>query len=56
MLNFMNPWKDTADAGYQLIQSFLALGSGGLTGLGLGQSRQKHYICQNHIMILFFLL
>lgn len=41
MLNFIDPWKDAADAGYQLIQSFLALGSGGLTGLGLGQSRQK---------------
>ena len=41
MLNFIDPWKDAADAGYQLIQSFLALGSGGITGLGLGQSRQK---------------
>ena len=41
MLNFIDPWKDAADAGYQLIQSFYALGAGGLTGLGLGQSRQK---------------
>ncbi len=41
MLNFTNPWKDAAGDGYQLIQSFYALGSGGITGLGLGQSRQK---------------
>ena len=40
-MNFTNPWKDAAGAGYQLIQSFYALGAGGLTGLGLGQSRQK---------------
>ncbi|MDS0527303.1 stage V sporulation protein E [Clostridium sp. SHJSY1] len=41
MLNFINPWKDAAGDGYQLIQSFYALGSGGIMGLGLGQSRQK---------------
>lgn len=41
LMNFTNPWKDAAGAGYQLIQSFYALGAGGLTGLGLGQSRQK---------------
>lgn len=41
MLNFIDPWKDAAGDGYQLIQSFYALGSGGITGLGLGQSRQK---------------
>ena len=41
MLNFINPWKDAAGNGYQLIQSFYALGAGGLLGLGLGQSRQK---------------
>ncbi|OOM09234.1 stage V sporulation protein E [Clostridium saccharobutylicum] len=41
MLNFINPWKDPAGNGYQLIQSFYALGAGGITGLGLGQSRQK---------------
>jgi cell division protein FtsW len=56
MLNFLNPWKDPAGDGYQLIQSFYALGAGGVTGLGLGQSRQKLCICQNLIMILYFLL
>ncbi|MCK5130410.1 MAG: cell division protein FtsW [Clostridiales bacterium] len=39
---FLNPWKDSSDGGYQLIQSLYALGSGGLTGVGLGNSRQKH--------------
>ena len=54
MLNFIDPWKDAADAGYQLIQSFLALGSGGLTGLGLGQSRQKTlYMPEPHNCIIF---
>lgn len=40
-LVFLNPWKDTSGNSFQLIQSFLALGSGGLTGVGLGQSTQK---------------
>lgn len=41
LLNFLNPWQDPAGDGYQLIQSFYALGAGGITGMGLGQSRQK---------------
>ena len=44
MLNFIDPWKDAADAGYQLIQSFLALGSGGLTGLGTRAVKTKNII------------
>jgi cell division protein FtsW len=39
--SFMDPWSDPTGAGYQIIQSFFALGPGGLLGLGLGQSRQK---------------
>ncbi len=53
LLNFINPWKDPAGDGYQLIQSFYALGAGGVTGLGIGQSRQKLYTCQSHIMTLY---
>lgn len=45
--------KDPAGDGYQLIQSFYALGAGGVTGLGIGQSRQKLYTCQSHIMTLY---
>lgn len=36
-----DPWSDPLDKGMQAIQSLMAIGSGGLTGLGLGQSRQK---------------
>ena len=57
MLNFIDPWKDAADAGYQLIQSFLALGSGGLTGLGIGQSRQKTlYMPEPHNDFIFSII
>jgi cell division protein FtsW len=38
---FLDPWSDPKRAGYHTIQSLLALGSGGITGLGLGVSRQK---------------
>ena len=41
LLAFLDPWKDPEGIGYQIIQSWIALGSGGLTGLGLGESRQK---------------
>ena len=37
-----NPWSDPTDKGYQIIQALLAIGSGGLFGVGLGQSRQKY--------------
>lgn len=39
---FLDPWKSPLDEGYQLIQSFYALGSGGLFGVGLFSSRQKY--------------
>lgn len=38
---FLTPWLDPNDAGYQLTQSLYALGSGGLFGVGLGNSKQK---------------
>lgn len=40
-LAFLDPWNDTESGGFQIIQSFMALGSGGLSGVGLGFSRQK---------------
>ena len=41
LLNFLDPWQDPTDAGFQLTQSFVALGNGGLFGVGLGEGRQK---------------
>ncbi|MFH1860858.1 MAG: putative lipid II flippase FtsW [bacterium] len=38
---FMDPWSDAGDKGYHIIQSLIALGSGGLFGVGLGESKQK---------------
>ena len=40
---FLDPWKDQQGAGFQLVQSQIALGSGGLLGVGLGKSVQKLY-------------
>jgi cell division protein FtsW len=39
---WLDPWADATGAGYQTIQSLLAIGSGGLLGRGIGQSRQKY--------------
>ncbi|MDR4508812.1 MAG: putative lipid II flippase FtsW [Candidatus Brocadiaceae bacterium] len=41
LTTFVDPWKDPSGKGYQIIQSWIALGSGGLTGLGIGNSKQK---------------
>ncbi|WP_303799369.1 stage V sporulation protein E [Alicyclobacillus macrosporangiidus] len=42
ILAFLDPWQDPLGNGYQVIQSLYALGSGGLVGLGLGNSHQKY--------------
>jgi len=41
LLAFLDPWSSPRDTGFQIIQSYLALGNGGLTGVGLGMGRQK---------------
>jgi len=43
ILAFLDPWEHAQGAGFQLVQSLLAFGSGGLWGVGLGASRQKLY-------------
>lgn len=54
---FIDPWSDPLDTGYHVIQSLLALGSGGLFGLGLGMSRQKyHYLPETHTDFIFSIL
>lgn len=42
ILNFMNPWADPTGTGWQAINSLYAIGSGGLFGAGLGESKQKY--------------
>lgn len=41
ILSFLNPWNDPQGDGYQLVQSLLAVGSGGTWGVGYGLSQQK---------------
>lgn len=56
-LSFLDPWQDARNAGYQLIQSLIALGSGGWTGVGLGASRQKwQYVPNAHNDFVFSIL
>lgn len=44
-----DPWIDALDEGYQMCQSLIAIGSGGLTGVGLGKGRQKFlYLPEEH--------
>jgi len=48
-LSFLDPWSDPTNAGFQIIQSYLAFGSGGPFGLGLGNGRQKlFYLPEAH--------
>lgn len=54
---FMNPWADPTDKGYQITQSLMAIGSGGLIGLGLGMSRQKQlYLPEPHNDFVFSII
>jgi cell division protein FtsW len=46
---FLDPWQDPTDAGFQIIQSWLALGTGGIFGQGLGEGKQKlFYLPEAH--------
>jgi cell division protein FtsW len=57
MMIFLNPWADKRGSGFQIIQSFIALGSGGLFGVGLGQSRQKlFYLPASHTDFIFSII
>ena len=53
-LTFLDPWRDPEGDGYQIVQSFLALGSGGVLGAGLGAGIQKlHYLPAPHTDFIF---
>ena len=43
IVSFLNPWSDPLGSGFQIIQSLYAIGPGGLLGLGIGNSIQKHF-------------
>jgi cell division protein FtsW len=54
---FLNPFRDPLNAGYQSVQSLIALGSGGISGVGLGASRQKWlYVPNAHTDFIFAIL
>ena len=53
-LTFLDPWADPRGAGFQMIQSYLALGGGGVLGRGLGESKQKlFYLPEPHTDFIF---
>jgi cell division protein FtsW len=54
MTTFLDPWAVARGAGFQLVQSFIALGAGGGWGVGLGAGRQKmFYLPQSHTDFIF---
>lgn len=57
IMAFLNPWLDPKGSGFQIIQSQIALGSGGIFGVGLGQSRQKlFYLPAAHTDFIFSII
>lgn len=57
LVSFRNPWLDPFDSGFQLTQSLIAIGRGGWTGVGLGESVQKlFYLPEAHTDFLFAVL
>lgn len=57
LVTFLNPFADTQGAGWQIIQSLYAIGSGGLFGVGLGNSTQKYlYLPEAHNDFIFSII
>jgi cell division protein FtsW len=57
LLAFLDPWEHSQDAGFQLVQSLIAFGSGGVGGVGLGQSKQKMlFLPEAHTDFIFALV
>ena len=56
-ITFLDPWKYSNKEGWQVIQGLYAIGSGGLFGVGLGDSKQKYlYIPEPHNDFIFSIL
>lgn len=57
LVTFLDPFADTQDTGWQIIQSLYAIGSGGLFGVGLGNSTQKYsYLPEAHNDFIFSII
>ena len=57
VVTFIDPWKEATGDGWQVIQSLYAIGSGGLFGSGLGESKQKYlYLPEPHNDFIFSVL
>ncbi len=54
LMTFLNPWQYPTDEGYQMIHSFMAFGSGGIWGAGIGKGYQKlFYLPEPHTDFIF---
>jgi cell division protein FtsW len=57
IFSFLNPWQDAQGAGFQTVQAMIGLGSGGIFGVGLGQSVQKaNYLPEAHTDMIFAII
>ncbi len=57
ILTFLNPWADPQGSGFQIIQSLIAIGSGGLWGVGISHSKQKFfYLPMQHTDFIFSII
>ncbi len=57
ILIYLDPWKDPQGAGFQVIQSLIAIGSGGMWGNGIAQSKQKFfYLPMQHTDFIFAII
>jgi cell division protein FtsW len=57
IMTFLNPWADPKGSGFQIIQSLIAVGSGGFWGVGISHSRQKFfYLPMQHTDFIFSII
>ncbi len=57
LFSFLNPWHDAQGAGFQTVQAMIGLGSGGIFGVGLGESVQKaNYLPEAHTDMIYAII